>query len=1308
MGLPNETSPFALGSTGGYEIRQSLRFDGSSFLSRSYGSTTGTTWTISVWLKYSLKNTNGATFYSRTVGSSYNYLSINPDSYLRSQRAGSSTAGTALYRDPSAWYHIVARTNDNGATAEIYVNNVEDTTAAWKLPLAVSGLFDIGCTKNTSGSAKTGFFDGYMAEYHYVESYEDPTDFGEFNSDGVWVPKEVTGLTYGTNGFYLDFSDPSDIGADRSGNGNDFTPTGFELTDISSALYDLMEDSPTNNWATYNSLARSQEDATRIIEQANLRLRNQTDDYFRNASCTHHVNSGRYYCEINGGSIYKQLGFCAADQLGAINKNSGIGGVSKGYSYQSNGNITNNGSSIESGVGAATSVNDTIGMDVDFDNQTVQWYVNGNAVGNPVDFSTQLPDTYYSIVTTTDYSGADNTATINFGQRPFRYPPGTTSPTTAFSTVLYTGADINPRTISGVGFEPDFVWVKNRSISSGNFLWDSVRGTDKNLRSNGTNSEDSVSGAAAGIISTNASDGFVVKNGSTSGTNVGSSGSDEFVAWCWNAGDGSPVTNNDGTIESTVKASPENGFSVVTYTGNGTAGATIGHNLGVTPSMIITKIRSATGSWSVYHSNQGAGKYAYLDTTGAFTSSTGFYGGVEPTSTVYTIGNNSRVNGNGDTYVAYCFADTDDRVKTGSYEGNTAGQAVVTVGVGFKPAMVLIKNADATSNWCMIDSERGPGVDLNPNTSDAEAATASTFQLTSSGFTIQGASADLNADGQDYIYIAFAENFTPGDANPLASANLEPVDIKDPSDHFQTILSDNPPQFPEPVERGEAYGGGFYAGRIRDGNSVYNIIVAPASEGDLQGQKAIGNFARYSTAYPQYYSTTYGGTGTFAYGDGGNNHFVADWAAFSANGPNAGTVDLTNTVGTGIGGFNDWYVPAIYELQLLYWAFKPTTGTNVTSSGANAYAIPATQNYTTTDPAQTTATSFQEGNANAFLTDVNYWSATQSTSNPAVIEVRSFSQGAGDGANIQASTARAVAIRREFAYDAGILDYAQATFPNGLWWIKDRANSNEHQLVDSVRGGNIAITTPSNAWQQPYAAPTGSSIAWCWSTDATGLNATAGFQIITYTGNGGNNAVPHSLGVAPEMFFVRRWGPTSADGGNIRVYTETLGVGSHLRLNSNVGQTSDTTWLTSVTDTHINIKGSAGDTNTNNDDYVVYAWRSVPGYSSIGSYVGNSSSNGPFVYCGFRPAFVLIKNTSTQDWMILDSSRDTYNPVEQYLHSNTVQQEYGNYGELVDFVSNGFKCRTTNDRINSGTTFIYAAFAEHPFGGSNVPPSPAR
>jgi hypothetical protein len=142
-----------------YEIEQSLRFDGSSFLSRSYGSVTGTTWTMSVWLKYSLKNTNGATFYSRTVGSSYNYLSIHQNSYLIAQRAGSSTAGTALYRDPSAWYHIVARTNNNGVTAEIYVNGVKDTTATWKLP-ADQAYFSTGALK-----IRFCLFTAYMAEY---------------------------------------------------------------------------------------------------------------------------------------------------------------------------------------------------------------------------------------------------------------------------------------------------------------------------------------------------------------------------------------------------------------------------------------------------------------------------------------------------------------------------------------------------------------------------------------------------------------------------------------------------------------------------------------------------------------------------------------------------------------------------------------------------------------------------------------------------------------------------------------------------------------------------------------------------------------------------------------------------------------------------------------------------------------------------------------------------------------------------------------------------------------------------------------
>ena len=306
---------------------------------------------------------------------------------------------------------------------------------------------------------------------------------------------------------------------------------------------------------------------------------------------------------------------------------------------------------------------------------------------------------------------------------------------------------------------------------------------------------------------------------------------------------------------------------------------------------------------------------------------------------------------------------------------------------------------------------------------------------------------------------------------------------------------------------------------------------------------------------------------------------------------------------------------------------------------------------------------------------------------------------------------------------ANILSAAQTAFPNGLWWIKDRANSNQHQLVDSVRGGNLALRLPGNSsvnTQQefPYAAPSGNSVAWGWSTDAAGLNATAGFQIIQYVGDGSNSgrSIPHSLGVAPEFVIIKDRG---TNGTSQRWWTwhKSLGDGNTLNLDANASVIGGTTNGSIQTTTSANIVLRSGSSNLNNlnagtNNFVVYAWASIPGYSSFGTYKGNGNKNGVFIHTGMRPAFVLAKATtgSGNDWRIWDSSRNAYNLTNLSLAPSVAGPEDNspdNYA--IDILSNGFKLRSLTTGTNgSGTTYIYMAFAEHCFGGSNVSPAPAR
>ena len=332
-----------------------------------------------------------------------------------------------------------------------------------------------------------------------------------------------------------------------------------------------------------------------------------------------------------------------------------------------------------------------------------------------------------------------------------------------FDTKLYTGNG-SSQSITGLNFAPDFVWYKSRSNAYNHGLFDVVRGTTKFLSSNQTQEEITVSGVTA-----------FNSNGFTVGTDAGGNGNGAtFVAWNWLA-NGAGVSNTSGTITSTVSANTTAGFSIVTYTGNGTSGATVGHGLGVAPSMIILKSRSNGGAqWAVYHQSLGNTKALQLDATNAAGTSAAYWNNTSPTSTVFSLGNGTDPNQNTGTYVAYCFAEVKGYSKFGSYTGN--GNADGTfVYTGFKPAFVMRKRTDTTADWRMDDSKRdGYNVipfTLFPNLVNEETTNSGyNVDLLSNGFKSRATSVNQNASGGTYIYMAFAQNpFVLTDGTPVTA-----------------------------------------------------------------------------------------------------------------------------------------------------------------------------------------------------------------------------------------------------------------------------------------------------------------------------------------------------------------------------------------------------------------------------------------------------------------------------------------------------------------------------------------------------------
>ena len=330
-------------------------------------------------------------------------------------------------------------------------------------------------------------------------------------------------------------------------------------------------------------------------------------------------------------------------------------------------------------------------------------------------------------------------------------------PSDYFNTVLYTGNGSTGQSITGVGFQPDWTWLKLRSISGNHGLFDSVRGATKRLQSNQTNAEDTIAS-----FSSFDSDGFTLSEASQNNSG------ETFVSWNWKAGtSASGNTTGSGTPQSyTESYSTTAGFSIITFTGNGTANHTLPHSLGVAPDWFIIKKRVGTGDatlrdWNVYHSSLGNTKRIALNSTGAVSTSSEYWNNTSPTSSVINLGTNDQINGNNNTYICYAFAEKKNFSRFGSYVGNGSSDGSY-IHLGFKASWFMLKSTSGEA-WNIYDNKRLGYNDRNDqilaNTSGAEQDTSVwRLDLLSNGVKIRGNDSGVNGSGTTYIFMAFAEN----------------------------------------------------------------------------------------------------------------------------------------------------------------------------------------------------------------------------------------------------------------------------------------------------------------------------------------------------------------------------------------------------------------------------------------------------------------------------------------------------------------------------------------------------------------------
>jgi len=329
-----------------------------------------------------------------------------------------------------------------------------------------------------------------------------------------------------------------------------------------------------------------------------------------------------------------------------------------------------------------------------------------------------------------------------------------------FNTKLYTG-NAGTQAVTGVGFQPDMCWFKVRNNTDTHAIFDAVRGATKRIIPDNTTAE----GTQSNGITSFDSDGFT-----SGGANITNGSGRNYASWNWLGANGT-ASNTDGSITSTVSANTTSGFSIVSYTGNGTSGATIGHGLSSAPSMILVKSRSTTQSWIVYHKSIGATKFLRLEETDTEAVASSVWNDTAPTNSVITLGNSSGTNTNGTTYIAYCFAEKTGYSKFGKYQGtsSTDGAFIYT---GFKPTFFMAKCIDNAESWYIFDNKReGYNVenrDLYADNNGTEGS-ADWLDILSNGIKFRYNSIGLNGSSNNYIYMAFGQSLVGSNNVPCTA-----------------------------------------------------------------------------------------------------------------------------------------------------------------------------------------------------------------------------------------------------------------------------------------------------------------------------------------------------------------------------------------------------------------------------------------------------------------------------------------------------------------------------------------------------------
>ena len=751
--------------------------DDTSYLSKTLSSGNRRTWTWSSWVKRGNVGLNSFIFGAGSNASNFSFIgfSSNDTIDIRDYTGGSyiySSKTSRKFKNTSKWYHIVLHADMDNSTntdrIKLYIDGERITDWGTAPSPSSTDLLTnsniqhvVGVGYYNDGSGLNSYFDGYLADVHFVDGQAlDPTYFGQTDtSTEKWIPKTYSG-SHGTNGFHLEFLDSAAIGADSAGTNN------WSVWGLVSS--DQVIDTPTKTFCVYSPLYVN----TATLSEGSLKVATASTTSTPNTRGTLSVLSGKWYWEVltadsaSSNRIHSWAGLASVER--ATNS------LQKLVVATGNGVIYGNSGALESSL-TAWSENDIIGVALDCDNTSVQFYRNGSAYGSAVDYSTFIPDTEFLTPFIMDGASSIVCTTIsNFGQNPsfsgtltggnigtatdglgslFKY-----TPPAGYKSLNNDNLPDQTRSVSRRKI-PALTWIKNRDTTDYHVLTDQIRGANKFLKSHETEAQ--------------TEDDNTLQKFLPGGFQLGDKGQvntagESYVAWNWcmhdHVLDAGAQSNSDGNITSSVLADKKLGFSMGTFT-KGSGAQTVGHGLSQAPDMYVVKrYTGGTGSWFVYHKNQDATApedyYIRFNSDATVTNDATVWNDTAPTNSVFTV---AGAFNSGEELLFYAWHSVPGFSKFGSYDGNADADGVY-VPLDFRPGWVVIKRI-GSGGWHVFDNQRSPtnandDIRIEFDNSDGENNGSSNnlyIDFVSNGFKLRTLFAKMNGSSR-YVYWAMAES----------------------------------------------------------------------------------------------------------------------------------------------------------------------------------------------------------------------------------------------------------------------------------------------------------------------------------------------------------------------------------------------------------------------------------------------------------------------------------------------------------------------------------------------------------------------